>query len=80
LVDSEAHYDDLEAILYVAWAEKGYYSALRVTPGGIDPWLGQRSVYAWAWDRDIDPAYVQEPVPGLPGMVRIVGLRSDQDG
>ena len=75
LVDSESHYDELEAILYVAWAEKGAYSAQRVTPGGIDPWLGQRVVYAWAGDKDIDSAYIQEPVPGLPGMVRIVGLR-----
>jgi hypothetical protein len=75
LVDSESHYDELEAILYVAWAEKGAYSAQRVTPGGIDLWLGQRAVYAWAGDKDIDSAYIQEPVPGLPGMVRIVGVR-----
>jgi len=77
LVDSESHYDDLEAILYVAWVEKDAYSAQRVTPGGIDPWLGQRAVYAWSGDKDIDERYIQEPVPGLPGMVRIVDLRDD---
>jgi hypothetical protein len=75
LVDSATHYDDLEAILYVAWVEKGWFTAERVTPGNIDPWLGQRPVYAWTGDPDIDPRYVQEPVPGLPAMARIVGVR-----
>lgn len=77
LVDSKSHYDDLEAILYIAWGEKGWYSAQRVTPGGIDPWLGQRPVYAWYEDPDIDPRYIQEPIPGLPGMARIVGIRDE---
>jgi hypothetical protein len=75
LVESGSRYDDLEAILYVAWAEKEWYSAQTVTPGGIDPWLGQRTVYGWYGDIDIDPRYVQEPVPELPGMARIVGVR-----
>ncbi len=39
LVESEPHYDDLEAILYVAWGEKGWYDARWVPPGGIDAWL-----------------------------------------
>jgi hypothetical protein len=77
LVDSEMHYDDVEAILYAAWAEEGWYSALRVTPGGIDPWLGQRPVYCWYGDVDIDPRYIQEPVPEIPGMARIVGVRKE---
>jgi hypothetical protein len=77
LVESEPHYDDLEAILYTAWAEKGWYGAQTVTPGGIDPWLGSREVYAWRADADIAPRYVQEPVIGLPGMVRIVGVRGE---
>lgn len=75
LVDSELHYDDLEAILYVAWAEKGWYRAEWVTPGGIDRWLGQRPVYCWYADADIDPRYIQELLPALPGMARIVGVR-----
>jgi hypothetical protein len=77
LVDSKARYDELEAILYVAWAEKGWYSAQWVTPGGIDPWLGQRPIYAWYGDVDIDARYIQEPVPGLPDMARIVGMREE---
>ncbi|MFN2167353.1 MAG: DUF2723 domain-containing protein, partial [Anaerolineae bacterium] len=44
LVDSESYYDDLEAILYVAWGEKEWYNARWVPPGGIDDWLGQRLV------------------------------------
>jgi hypothetical protein len=75
LVDSEMHYDDVESILYAAWAEKGWYSALRVTPGGIDPWLGQRPIYCWYGDVDINSRYIEEPVPEIPGMARIVGVR-----
>jgi hypothetical protein len=75
LVESAPYYDDLEAILYVAWAEKGWYSAQTVTPGGIDPWLGERPIYAWHGDSDIHPRYVQEPVTELPGMAIITGVR-----
>jgi hypothetical protein len=75
LVEAESRYDDLEAILYVAWVEKGWHTAQSVTPGGIDPWLGQRPVYGWHGDADIDARYIQEPVQGLPGMARIVGIR-----
>jgi hypothetical protein len=75
LVDSEMHYDDVEAILYAAWGEKGWYSALRVTPGGIDPWLGVRPIYCWYGDVDIHSRYIQEPIPEIPGMARIVGIR-----
>ncbi len=75
LVDSESHYDDLEAILYVAWAEKAWYSAQRITPGGIDPWLGVRPIYCWYGDVDIHSRYIQEPIPEIPGMARIVGVR-----
>jgi hypothetical protein len=74
LVESESRYDDLEAILYAAWAEKRWYTARTVTPGGIDPWLGMRPVYAWYGDVDIPARYIQERVPGLPGMARIVGV------
>jgi hypothetical protein len=77
LVESEARYDDLEAILYVAWAEQGWYSAQTVTPGGIDPWLGKRPVYCWYGDVDVAARYVQEPFPELPGMARIVGVKED---
>jgi hypothetical protein len=42
LVDSELFYDDLEAILYVAWGEKGWSEARWVPPGEIESWLGQR--------------------------------------
>jgi len=75
LVDSEPHYDDLEAILYVAWAENGWHDARWVPPGGIDDWLGQRSVYAWDDGAPYHALYVEEPVPELPGMVRIVGRK-----
>jgi hypothetical protein len=75
LVDSEPHYDDLEAILYVAWAEKGWYSARWIRPEAIDLWLGQRPVYAWYGDEGIPAHYIQEPVPGLPGIARIVGIQ-----
>ena len=78
LVQSELHYDELEAILYVAWAEKEWYSARSVTPGKIDPWLDDRSVYCWLGDPDIDARYIQEPERELPGMARIVGVRSKE--
>ena len=77
LVESEPYYDDLEAILYVAWAEKGWYNTQTVTPGGIDPWLGVRPVYAWYGDADIHPRYIQEPAEGLPGMAIISGVRQE---
>jgi hypothetical protein len=75
LVDAESHYDELEAILYVAWAEKGWHSVRRLTPDEIDPWLERRPVYGWYGDVDIPPRFIQEPVPGLPQMARIVGVR-----
>jgi hypothetical protein len=75
LVDSESHYDEVEAILYVAWVDKGWYQAQRVTPGGIEPWLGKRPIFCWYQDRDIDARFIQQPEPGLPGMARIVGLQ-----
>jgi hypothetical protein len=75
LVDSEPRYDDLEAILYVAWAEKGWTSARRITPGAIDQWLGQAPVYAWYGDQDIPERYIQEEMPDLPGFARIVGVK-----
>jgi hypothetical protein len=77
LVDSEPHYDDLEAILYVAWGENGQYSARWVPSGDIDPWLGQRPVYAWSDGAAYHERYLEEPVPGLPGMVRIEGVRHE---
>lgn len=73
LVESETHYDDLEAILYVAWAEKEWYQADTSTPGEIGTWLSHRPVYVWTGDREVPAHYVQEPVPGLPGVSRIVG-------
>jgi hypothetical protein len=73
LVDSEPHYDDLEAILYVAWGEREWYGAQWITPGEIETWLGARPVYAWADGLPYHERYVEEPVPALPGMVRIVG-------
>jgi hypothetical protein len=75
LVDSEGHYDDLEAILYVAWGENGWYSARWVPSGDIDSWLGQRPVYAWSDGAAYHARYLEEPVPGLPGMVRIEGIQ-----
>ncbi len=72
LVDSEPHYDDLEAILYVAWGEKAWYAARWITPDEIGAWLGQRPVYAWDDGLPYHERYVEEPVPALPGMVRIV--------
>jgi len=73
LVDSEPHYDDLEAILYTAWGEKGWYAARWVPPGEIESWLGQRPVYAWADGAAYHDRYVERPVEGLPGVVLIVG-------
>jgi hypothetical protein len=73
LVDSEAHYDDLEAILYTAWGEKGWYAARWVPPGEIGSWLGQRPIYAWADGATYHDRYVEVPVEGLPGVVLIVG-------
>jgi len=72
LVDSESYYDDLEAILYVAWAEKEWYAARWITPGEIDRWLGQRPVYAWQDAAGYHDGYVEETLPELPGMVRLV--------
>lgn len=75
VVDSEPHYDDLEAILYVTWGEKGWYSAGWVPPGEIDRWLGHRPIYAWTDGAAYHSRYIEEPVPELPGMVRIVGVK-----
>jgi hypothetical protein len=77
LVEAEDLYDDLEAILYVAWIEKGWYDARTVTPGGIDRWLGRRPIYIWSGATEIDPRYVQEPVTELPGMALITGVRQE---
>ena len=77
LVDSEPHYDDLEAILYLAWGENGWSGARWVPPGGIEAWLGKRMVYAWSDGADYHDRFVEEPVPGLPGMVVITGLRGE---
>jgi len=77
LVDSEPHYDDLEAILYVAWGENGQYAARWVPSGDIDPWLGQHPVYAWSDGASYHARYLEEPVPGLPGMVRIEGIKHE---
>jgi hypothetical protein len=73
LVESEPHYDDLEAILYVAWGEKGWYNARWVTPANIDAWLGKQAIYVWDDGAAYHAHYIEEPVPGLPGMARIVG-------
>jgi hypothetical protein len=75
VAESETHYDDIEAILFVAWAEKGWHKADTVTPGEIDTWLGQRPVYGWCGDVGIPARYILEPVPELPGMCRVVGVR-----
>ncbi len=75
LVESETHYDDLEAILYVAWAEKQWYEADTSTPGEVEGWLSRRPVYAWASDRETLARFVLEPVPGLSDMARVAGLR-----
>ena len=75
LVDSEPHYDDLEAILYVAWGENGWSSARWIPPGDIEGWLGRQPVYAWSDGAEYHARYIEEPVGGLPGMVRITGVR-----
>jgi len=77
LVDSESHYDDLEAILYVAWGEEGWYDARWVTPDEIDARLGQRPVYAWDDGAAWHARYIEEPLPGVPGMARIAGVRNE---
>ena len=74
LVDSEPHYDDLEAILYVAWGERGWYAARWITPEEVEAWLGRRPVYAWDASLPEDDGYRKEPVPALPGMVRVLGV------
>ena len=73
LVESEFFYDDLEAILYVAWGEKGWQQARWVPAGEIDAWLEQGPVYAWLDGADYHAGYVEHHVPGLPLMVRITG-------
>jgi hypothetical protein len=78
LVDSEAYYDDLEAILYVAWAEKEWYAARWIPPGEIERWLGARPVYAWQDSAAYHSPYMEETVPELPGMVRIVGVKTEK--
>jgi hypothetical protein len=75
LVDSEVRYDDLEAILYEAWGEREWYQARWIPPGEISTWLGQRPVYAWDDGADYHQNFVSEPVPELPGMVRLTGVK-----
>jgi hypothetical protein len=75
IVDSEPHYDDLEAILYMAWGEMDWTSARWTPPGEIDAWLDQRPVYAWSDGAAYHARYVEEPLPELPGMVRILTVR-----
>ena len=77
LVDSEPFYDDLEAILYVAWGENGWTGARWVPPGDIGALLEQGPVYAWSDGADYHARYIEQPVPGLPVMVRITGLRDE---
>jgi hypothetical protein len=77
LVDSEPHYDDLEAILYLAWGENGWSAARWVPPGEIEAWLGERTVYAWSDGAAYHRRFVEEPVPALPGMVVIAGVRGE---
>lgn len=74
VVESEMGYDQVEAIRYVAWAEKQWYDARSVIPEEIGVWLGSRPVYAWYADPAIDPRYIQEPMSTVPGMARIVGV------
>jgi hypothetical protein len=75
LVESEPFYDDLEAILYVAWGENGWNEARWVPPGEIDSWLEQGPVYAWSDGADYHGRYIEQPIPGLPLMVRITEER-----
>ena len=74
LVESEPFYDDLEAILYVAWGQNGWQTARWVPAGEIDAWLEHGPVYAWSDGADYHASYVERPVPGLPLMVRIAGV------
>jgi hypothetical protein len=74
VVESEMGYDEVEAIRYVAWAEKQWYDARSVIPEEIELWLGRRPVYVWSGDPAIDPRYVQEPMPSMTGMAWIVGV------
>ena len=78
LVESESHYDDLEAILYVAWAEKEWHSSRSIRLDEIDSWLGLRPIYAWYGDEGLSDRYIQEPLAGVPGMVRITGVLGQQ--
>jgi hypothetical protein len=77
LVESEPFYDDLEAILYVAWGENDWQEARWVPPGEIDYWLEQGPVYAWSDGATYHARYIEKPVPGLPLMVHIAGLRDE---
>ena len=77
LVESEPFYDDLEAILYVAWGENGWREARWVPPGEIEARLAQGAVYAWSDGADYHARYTEQPVPGLPLMVRITGVRDE---
>ncbi|MBN1660013.1 MAG: DUF2723 domain-containing protein [Anaerolineae bacterium] len=76
LIDSELYYDDLEAILYVAWVEKEWYHARWVAPGDVDRWVSTRPVYAWDDGLPYHERLVEEPVPALPGMVRVTGVQA----
>jgi hypothetical protein len=77
LVDAESFYNDLEAILYVAWGENGWHGARWVPPDEIEAWLEQGPIYAWSDGADYHARYIEQPVPGLPGMVRITGLKAE---
>lgn len=77
LVDSDLFYDDLEAILYVVWGEREWYGARWVPPGEVESWLEQGPVYAWADGAAYHDRYVEQPVPEMPVMVRITGLRDE---
>jgi hypothetical protein len=77
LVDSEPRYDDLEAILYLAWGENGWSAARWVRPGEIEAWIEDRTVYAWSDGATYHDRFIEEPVPGLPGMVVITGVRGE---
>jgi hypothetical protein len=77
LVDSEPFYDDLEAILYVAWGENGWTGARWVPPGEIEARLEDGPVYAWSDGAGYHARYIEQPVPGLPLIVRITGLRDE---
>ena len=77
LVESEPFYDDLEAILYVAWGENDWQGARWVPPGEIEAWLGQAPVFAWSDGAAYHAGYTEQPVPGLPLMVRITGVQDE---